>query len=179
MRLVYLVGIPGAGKSSVLRAALQTYVGPLVKQPFAHHPLLLPEAVAHLPTLLGRYDAEAEPFTGTDRLSMGVQTVVLRWCMMYQPSLVIGEGDRLGTDRFFSQMRDTLGYQCDVVHIICQSHDAAERRAKRHPIPQNETWIKGRFTKMINLDKTWVNHRIVNADFDAAVNALRALLSIT
>lgn len=181
-RCVYLIGEPGCGKSTLLMRALalsaDLKIGPQIDRPFRYHQLCAKLDVKGTPVhiidpgrvLLGRYDAEAAPYYGTDRLAMSVQPLVLRHCAGLRPSLVLGEGDRLGNQRFFDAMQE-LHYE--LIVVLVTADNASERRKEREIIPQSEVWLKGRRTKIANLER-YVSETIDNSDDlnDAAMKLL-------
>lgn len=138
--LLYLLGEPGAGKSSVL-AALLTRLGPGDDRtrPFAHT-LYRGGGVAYL-------GAHGGLFPGTDRLSMAVVGAVEGWLAEARPAIVLGEGDRLANRRFLTAAA-RLGYTLSLAHL--ETPLAAERRRRRGTI-QNPVWVAGRITKHRNL----------------------------
>lgn len=156
MRLTYLVGEPGAGKTSL---AAQAIVGPVIElaKPFAHR--VAADGVVHLGP------AGPEPFGGTDRLSMSVQPRVLAWLRSDTPERVFGEGDRLGTASFLRAARQE-GYETALVILSVPADVAADRRARRsvqHDTgAQNEGWLAGRRTKIANLRREAEALRLVD-----------------
>lgn len=94
--LLYIIGAPAAGKSTLM-AELTRYCHRSSRpKPFAHDVLL-------------NYDGEivgAEmgrrrgTFSGTDALSMSVSPLACRFVAAQQFPLVLGEGDRLSHLRF-------------------------------------------------------------------------------
>lgn len=146
MNLTYLIGQPGAGKTTVLAALTEGESADLRSKPFAH--MSYPNGAIQL----GR---TREDFGGTDALAMSVQPKVLAWLAHDRPTAVFGEGDRLGNGKFFRAV-DALGYGLTVVLLRTPDEVAAGRRADRGS-KQNETWLLGRRSKVENL-RPWVTH---------------------
>lgn len=154
MRLTYLIGEPGVGKTTLLNAFTEGLSGMTVPRPFARR--LYDCGVVQL-------GEERAVFGGTDTLSMSVQPKVLGWAEMPEYPDVIAEGDRLANGKFFQGMRD-LGYNLCIVHCIAPSEVIAERRlmrAAQHEVkPQDPIWLKGRETKVHKLAEEWATHRL-------------------
>lgn len=140
----YLVGVPGAGKTTLMRhltAGLRTIA---ISKPLAHMVYLEADGPRIIGMELGgRHDT----FGGTDRLSMSVQpsaiALVARWASDNPESVIVAEGDRLATATFL----DALGG--DLVWLDTPAEEARARRDGRSM--QNAVWIRGRETKVRNL----------------------------
>lgn len=147
-RMTYLIGEPGAGKSTVMAALTRGWVQFQGHEPFAHirwySPIDQPTPLRAVE--LGKRRPE---FSGTDALSMGVMPKAVEWISKAPYPFVLGEGDRLGSAKFFEAARQA-GYRVEVVHIETSPDLAAARRRLRGS-NQNETWLKGRLTKVRNL----------------------------
>lgn len=159
MRLLYLIGVPGSGKTTAMRGALALlglHRHPASSVPFAAELLLRTRTVGpsarvdHFGYHLGR---ERHPFGGTDTLPMNVQPKVLAWMAdLALPSVVVGEGDRLGNGAFLDAAR-ALGWQVQLVHLDVPSTVAEARRGARGTT-QNATWLRGRHTKVARLGQS-------------------------
>jgi ABC-type cobalamin/Fe3+-siderophores transport system ATPase subunit len=145
-RLVYLVGPPGAGKTTVLDRLVGSNRRVLVRKPFAHQ--LLPDIGA---VILGEH---RPPFSGTDTLSMGVARIIEPWLQRAEHPLILAEGDRLAYERFF-RVAAQAGYEVRLFHIDVDQVTAERRRRVRSEMnglkAQNEAWCAGRATKARNL----------------------------
>lgn len=148
MRLVYVIGVPGAGKST-LCAGIEAQWEKLMDgtKPFAYRGYWDPQEDPW-PQFISLGE-EREVFSGTDTLSMSVAPKAVEWLPGCPYPLVLGEGDRLGTASFFEAMRKA-GVDLQVVLLKVTPERAAERRAERGT-GQNEQWLKGRETKVANL----------------------------
>jgi len=138
--LLYIIGIPGAGKSEL--------AGALVRG--------RRRRVQHLPVLHTVYEdglvqlgRERFRFSGTDAMSMSVAPRVVEVLKTGVWDRVLGEGDRLTTRGFFDAAA-TAGYAVDVALVDTPPELAAERRASRGS-DQNDAWLRGRATKIRNL----------------------------
>jgi ribose 1,5-bisphosphokinase PhnN len=143
--LVYIVGVPGAGKSTLM-AALTAEAGrhPQTK-PFAHT-VLLGRQGAPVGAELGR---RRETFSGTDALAMNVQPKATQWLAERPYPLILGEGMRLGTIGFLEAAAGA-GYAVKLVHLEVPEETAAQRRAQRGS-NQDEKWLKAARTRVGNL----------------------------
>lgn len=143
-QLLYLIGQPGAGKSTLF-SKLGLPKGRALKTPFLH--TVYPSGLIQLGGL-------RETFSGTDTLPMDVQPKVIQWLKLSaDDARVIAEGDRLANDLFFRAAR-SYGWELTAVYLCTPDNVAAQRRAERGST-QNLSWIKGRSTKVANLAKFW------------------------
>lgn len=148
MKLTYLVGEPGAGKTTLMRAILATLPGEgdVLDLGSGFRVTTYRRAnVAVLGTYLGH------PFDGTDRLSMAVGLVARDWIATRPFPTILGEGDRLASKPFFLTAAEA-GYDVDVV--LLDSHGAADARRAARPVQPNAAWLAGRITKVANLPVT-------------------------
>lgn len=144
-RLLYIIGYPGAGKTSALREALDGAPEPdRIDKPFWHK--IYPGGI-----VLGR--DRAGGFGGTDALPMNVQPAVLQFMAgLPAETVVVAEGDRLGNDSFFTALG--AGWSIDVALLQVPRGTAAGRRMQRGS-QMNPIWIRGRETKVDRLADRW------------------------
>lgn len=142
----YVIGVPGAGKSTLLRALTAHLDVGWERQPFAHGVYRRSGDGHDLAAQIGGHHPE---FPGTDRLSMGVQPRAIEWVGTRPYPVVIGEGDRLATAGFLDAL-EAASDRFDLVLLDTPPEFAADRRAVRGSA-QNETWLKGRLTKVQRL----------------------------
>jgi hypothetical protein len=142
--LVYLVGEPGAGKSTLMRRATVNLARLKVDKPLAHELLIDARSGSVVGCELG-YNRGT--FSGTDAL--GMSAVVPAEALLASPPapLVLGEGARLGVRRFL-QAAVSLGYDVTLVYLTTP-HAAAQR--ERRGAGQSESWVKGAATRARNL----------------------------
>lgn len=163
-RALYLIGVPGAGKSTVMSAltdgldrwTMRTSLGMVYEELWDEEPRWIE---------LGQ---RREQFSGTDALSMSVQPAAEEFVRHCSYDVVLGEGDRLANHKFFDALKDA-GFDLRVVLLDCPPELAAKRRAARGS-NQNETWLAGRETKVENLRRYVTD--IISAEAAPQVNAL-------
>lgn len=140
MNLLYIVGEPGIGKTTLAAAITAGWEYEEAPTPFPH------TVYTNGVWQLGRQREGGYP--GTDAMAMDIQPTVLQFMEGIKPKLVMGEGARLGNATFLNRMRQ-IGYQLHIVNLVGPLL-AMERRAARGS-NQNENFIKGKRTQAINL----------------------------
>lgn len=144
-QLLYLIGIPGSGKTTLTEAVLGG-VTSLVRK---NH------TVPHCEYGPGRVQLgfPREGHGGTDALSMSIAPKVFAALEGDDWEYVFAEGDRLATKSFFNGAK-ALGWNLRVLWLLTPIDVAMERRAARGST-QDETWLKGRITKVYNLGRAF------------------------
>lgn len=151
MNLDYLIGQPGAGKSTLIqhvaRGSLTTTlqiagVGCVSYSAPDGSPIALE---------IGRH---RDAFSGTDALSMSVLPKALDALDELgagEPDWhhVFAEGDRLATLKFFDGAR-ARGWAVTVIRLDVDNETASQRRRQRGST-QSESWLRGRVTKIDRL----------------------------
>lgn len=169
--LIYLIGPPGAGKSTAMHNATATLTRlPLPKD---QHPAR--DTLLHHGELaaveLGQH---RDTFPGTDTLPMSIINRAIPYLAdpPEQPPLILAEGARLANKRFLTAAAE----HCQHVHLIYLDNPHADTwratRAQQLGKTQNESWAKGRATAARNLatnppagvDTTTVHHPDEAAD---------------
>lgn len=158
MRTVYVIGYPGAGKTSAVTRA----VALLGLHDHCEHDKPVPH-VRHSGDPLTRRRApvwtigkQRLPFGGTDTLGMAINPRAIRWVRSLtdpgadRPDVLVGEGDRLANLAFLEACPDLTVVKIDVPRSVAQQR-ATERAEQFGALPQSESWMKGRWTKVDNL----------------------------
>ncbi len=158
LRLVYLSGEPGVGKSTLMARLTEPYARyPQPPEPriAPARDLLIMAGISRAPMAveLGR---RRDTFAGTDALPsavIGDACAYLSVRALGEAPLVLAEGARLACRRFLTCAVDA-GWQVTLVHLYGQQL-AAMRRAQRATAlgkrEQDERWVKGRATAARNL----------------------------
>lgn len=150
MKTMCVIGAPGVGKSTLLTQILDQWGGITAGKRKRYGMLDYMEYPGVV--VLGYYEP-GDVFGGTDRLSMSVQTDALRFIESLKDAFdqpnVLFEGDRLSTDTFLKACL-TAG-TLDVVELAAPGDILVKRRYARAlevGKAQNETWLKGRESKV-------------------------------
>jgi hypothetical protein len=147
MNLVYLIGAPGVGKSTLM-AELTAGCHRLPRTHPLGHDLLVDVASAQpVGVELGRH---RPGFPGTDTLPLNVSPVACRWVADGGPGpLLLAEGDRLAHAGFLDAAAYG-GYRVHVVHVVAPP-EVIDARCAARGSAQNEAWRRGRVTKTAGL----------------------------
>lgn len=99
--------------------------------------------------VLGSY-ARGEKFPGTDRLSMAAQPKVVEWLKKKNTyDTILFEGDRLFNGSFLTEVKNIPGIELTVVLLTCNKEKLDQRHKDRQDT-QDETWLRGRESKVRN-----------------------------
>jgi len=142
--LFYLIGVPGAGKSTIFQRALKDI--PVISEPRPFLHCVYPGGV--------QLGGLRESFSGTDTLPMNVQPNVLHWLSTTTCANIVAEGDRLANGQFFDAVV-AQGWRLTVASLELPASIAATRRESRRSY-QNPSWVRGRGTKVTNLVRAYV-----------------------
>jgi hypothetical protein len=145
---VYLVGEPGAGKTTLmaeLRAGWSELS--LEKRPLKHVLWDTPDG-----RIVPELGWPRDGFGGTDALPMDAVRHAEPWIATCGYQLVLAEGDRLANSRFF--MAAQAAGRLVLVHLHVPAELAEARRAERGSA-QDPSWLAGRRTKVVNLVDQW------------------------
>jgi hypothetical protein len=141
--LLYMIGYPGAGKTTLMEAALEGVPWAAREKPFAHR--IYPGGI--------QLGAAKERFGGTDTLSMAVMPEACAFLSSTTYKAMVGEGDRLSSDRFFEEALQ-WGWEIAIVYLALPEATASRRREHRGS-NQNAQWVRGRETKVLALVDRW------------------------
>lgn len=144
----YVIGEPGAGKSTLVDHLTRAVHHEEAESPFPHrvYEIRPREFVWEL----GR--RRAGGFSGTDALSMSVQPMVENFIEGIRPRMLLAEGDRLANDKFFHFLVG-LGYQLAVYEV--RGPERADLHRRIRGSKQDAHWLKGRQTKVRRLTDRW------------------------
>lgn len=93
-------------------------------------------------------------FEGTDKLSLSVQPSFIEFVKNTNNAKIVFEGDRLFNASVFEQLKS-------VIFILDIDKDIHAQRHAQRGHEQNETFLKGRKTKIENIKSTF-SHKILN-----------------
>jgi hypothetical protein len=170
MRLVYVIGEPGAGKTTLVDAALAGLTRIPQRTPLPHELLCRRSGLSSGVVVAAHLGQQRERFGGTDTLSLSIQPQVVAWMATHPWPVMVGEGDRLANPRFFDTCR-LLGVDLQVVLLDTPPQVAADRRHARGSA-QHPGWVAGRITKTRNLTDRYQPLRLAGP---RAADELRAL----
>lgn len=153
MKIIYLIGAPGSGKTTLTEAFTQDW------RDSAKHEQPIKFRSHHTPHGDALSLGWLRPaFGGTDTLGntaiLGIEPWLPGIAKDYE--IIYGEGDRLANARFFDLCKSVGDFH--LFYLNTEPALCAERRANRSAITgktQNPIWVKGRETKHRNLAHTF------------------------
>lgn len=160
--LVYLIGAPAAGKSTLMAALTAGCTRHLVEQPLAHEILTVPRHPGVRAVELGR---RRTTFAGTDALSLNVQPRAVAWITTTAHDLVLGEGDRLANLGFLLAARHA-GYHVHLL-VLDAPTTVLDARCAHRGSHQSPAWRTGRRTKVDRLAGNADAHGLTVTHLDA------------
>jgi len=170
MKLVGVIGEPATGKTTLMRTVL-TRLGDGYT-PFKFGKLLYGRQYPGSIYVLGIY-AKGETFGGTDRLSMAVQPVAIRFLQRVPTdATVVFEGDRLTRAGFL----DAAGRDKLTLFLVEASTKEKLRRHRHRRDTQSPQFHRSRATLIRRIADNFPVERLRNeTDADIPVNARRIL----
>ena len=147
-RMIYLVGQPGSGKSTLMADLTARYQRLPVEEPVGHDVLIDPVTGETVGAEIGK---RRELFSGTDALASAIIDKAVPWVASRPYPLLLAEGARLGNRRF---MLSTLNAGYELLLVLLDHDDAEDwrlARSKKLKRTQNESWVKGRRSASVNL----------------------------
>jgi hypothetical protein len=188
MKVIVIGGYPGSGKSYIVKEVISRLInqeghiftlgkyGKLVTYMQSNKGLII----------LGNY-SPGETFPGTDRFPMNVQPEAAEFLAWLQEENIIAlnegkqgftvlfEGDRLFNGKILNWFQQA---KFDLVLCIVTTEQKLLETRRNERSAQNETWRKGRATKVDRIAMEFpVHHRLMNntkAEFEQSVKELLA-----
>jgi len=181
VRLIYVVGPPGSGKSSLLAELIPADWLRVFRDDQGMPRSELYHADELVGAELGRHRAA---FSGTDALAMNIHPHACRWIAKAHHPLVVGEGQRLGTRGFLTAALDA-GRLVDLVWLDPPEEICRLRREARGS-RQNPQWVKASTTRAARLAQAATEmrgvqvHRVAgHGSSSELAKELRAELALT
>lgn len=152
MKIIYVIGEPGTGKTTLMKRVFE-YLNfsktPRIQEQFPLVPYHVSESLGIF--MLGKYE-DGEVFAGTDRMSMAVQPWAIKFLEDIEKEnddlVIIGEGDRLSTPTFIEHIVDKYDA---IIYYIRASEEIKKARYKERGSNQSDIWLQGRVTKLNNI----------------------------
>jgi ribose 1,5-bisphosphokinase PhnN len=160
--LVYVIGPPGAGKSTLMAELTKNCARFPSEGVIPHEALVRGHDVVGAE--LGR---RRDDFPGTDALSMSIMPRARQFLEAHYYRLVLGEGNRLGNAAFMQAAKDA-GYNVTLVHLTAADEVLKVRRAGR---TQNSQWARGAAKQAANLAQN-ADCKVIELDADRTVQEL-------
>jgi len=144
MKVIAIGGEPGSGKTTLMKRIIQHFA----VEPKYDEVKLVPFLQKNNIYVLGKYE-DGHVFAGTDRMSMAVQPEAIKFlATLPTDAIVLYEGDRLFTASFLEDCLEK--YDLNIVYLSTEKNIRTQRYAERGS-EQDETWLRGRETKISNI----------------------------
>jgi Cdc6-like AAA superfamily ATPase len=140
--VIGIIGAPGTGKSTLMKQWMERWDWEY------HRTGQLDHYVSGDLIVLGVYP-EGETFGGTDKLSMSIAPQVVEFLDSNQDKVILFEGDRLNSKKFFHQVLEK-GWNLRIVALDVPKEERERRYAERGS-EQDPTWLQGRISKVENV----------------------------
>lgn len=150
LSLLYLIGEPGVGKSTTMQTLTAGLERVYAGTPLHHEILRQPGEVATIAMELGR---TREGYPGTDTLALNANPKAINFVSWRPAPIMLAEGDRLANMAFLEAAQQA-GYRVHVAHLTAADPAVPAARRAGRGSQQNESWLKGRQTKVTNLAAT-------------------------
>ena len=154
MNVTFFIGVPGTGKTTLMREKLAK-LRKVEKDELVADGMVKYHKFEKQKTLvLGIYDEST--FAGTDRLAKSVGPKFREWLInnaeTYEGWELVMEGERFMNDKSLP-----LLFQQESMNLVCLKVTEEElvRRREARNNTQNETWLKGMTTRVQNVCNTY------------------------
>jgi adenylate kinase len=151
MKIVGLCGVPGTGKTTIMRELMEGYTYNIVKHGTLEYMACYNNT--NRPFVLGKYTGDM--FDGTDKLSMAVINDAEGWLSQNnRPDVhVLFEGDRLWCPRFVNFIINELKAEFFFIYVLIDTPTLVKRHTERAAVGQRQDtkFIVSRHTKYKNL----------------------------
>jgi uridine kinase len=155
--VIALGGEPASGKTTLLKSIRKNFPNLVEFKNGLVRGQYCPNSLVYF---VGVFDDSM--FEGTDKLSLSVQPSFVDFVKNTPNAKIVFEGDRLFNASVFEQLKS-------VIFILDIDKDIHTQRHAQRGHEQNETFLKGRKTKIENIKNTF-SHKILNnnteTDFD-------------
>jgi uridine kinase len=147
--VIALGGEPASGKTTLLKRIRKNYPNLVEFKDGLVRGEYCPKSLVYF---VGVFDDTM--FEGTDKLSLSVQPSFIEFVLKTPNAKIIFEGDRLFNASVFEQLKS-------VIFILDIDKDIHAQRHALRGHEQNETFLKGRKTKIDNIKNTF-SHKLLN-----------------
>lgn len=153
MKMLYIIGVPGIGKTTIVDRLLKGVEGDVNSVPYV--------SWTHYSYSCAQLGYRREHFGGTDALGMAAQKHVIalldEWRHNSRYRYILAEGDRLANKKFFEAC---IYMDINLTVAALVNDELAEKRREKRAAElgkeQNERWIGSRHTKVQNLIEEFV-----------------------
>jgi len=159
MRVTFYIGVPGTGKTTLVRGILEEFRKVEEDEMVADGVVKYHKFAKQKVLVLGIYDDST--FAGTDRLAKSVGPKFREWLVSngekYEGWSLILEGERLMNDKTLPSL-----FEQESMKLVCLKVSEAElerRRAARNNT-QNEKWLKGMKTRVANVCDNYCHEEV-------------------
>ena len=156
MKVTFFIGVPGTGKTTLMREKLaklrKVEQDELVAEGMVKYHRFNEQKVL----ILGIYDEST--FAGTDRLAKSCGPKFREWVVdnaeSYEGWELLLEGERFMNDKTMPSL-----FQQESMKLVCLKVTEEElvRRREARNNTQNETWLKGMTTRVQNVCNTYLH----------------------
>jgi dephospho-CoA kinase len=153
MKILAVSGTPGVGKTTLFRAVIDR-LGKEGQKMMQSGLVVYHEWTDQRLIILGDYRKRG--FGGTDRLSMAVQPQAIEFLRSRAGDdiIVLFEGDRLFNQSFLTEIQKFSKVK---LWVLTADENIRRSRCEKRGSNQNEKWLKGRESKIKNLNEVFNN----------------------